>query len=80
MRNSSGYAVVNLLRRGVTDPREYDDGPPSGYGASGNLPPRASLLGVRSLSLVLADFPALFLFLLFIFLFLSFLVLSLQSP
>ena len=79
MCNSTGYTVVNFLRGAEAADREYV-GPPSGYGVSGNLPPRASLLGVRSVSLVLADFPTLFLFLLFIFLFLSFLVLRLQSP
>jgi hypothetical protein len=58
------------LERAVTDDR---DGPPSGYGAPGNLPPRASFFAARSLSLVLADFGTLLFFFLLFILILSFL-------
>jgi hypothetical protein len=59
------------LERGA-ESDEYD-GPPSGYGAAGSLPPRASFFGARSLSLVLADFGPLLFFFLLLILILSFL-------
>jgi len=48
-------------------------GPGTGATAAGYLPPRASFFGVRSLSLVLADFGTLLVFVLLFIFILSFL-------
>ena len=50
-------------------------GPPSGYGASGNLPPRASFFGAKSFTLVLLALATLSFLLLFIFNLLSLILL-----
>ena len=77
--NSSSYKVycrfLDVAAMGGVTYGGVGAGPRTGPPSGAILPPRASFLGVRSLSLVLADFGTLFLFLLFI-LILSFLFCS----
>jgi len=82
-RGSSSYRVSCLLDVAAMGGVTYGGvgaGPRLAGAPSGAiLPPRASFLGVRSLSLVLADFGTLFLFLLFILIFSFLFCSSVQS-